>query len=680
MRQINNTRRDDMKMRYILFSLIVLALVSAIAQPALAQREGDPMFRIGQLVFTSQPPLVGRAGVPYVYTAQARSKDSTAIIRYMSDWMNPQGFKIDSVSGKVAWTPATRGWYKISILARSNKGELGMQGFMVAVTAGNGIVQGKVTDTAGTGIAGVAIEVLQAITTQPAYSACYSYATKTDKYGNYRISNIDPGKYKLHAVSPTPLYASQWFDGKSSAFDADVVTVVDSTSATSYLTANFVLRAGIIRLPLVVVTGTVKDTAAKAIKGADVFFVRSGFALNSNSSVEDFRNMFELEGPALDFRMEGTSPHVFHVKTDSLGKYAAKLLPGIYIGYARAIGFAVEFYNEQSELLKATPISLSKDTSGINFSLAKLPPVALGIIKGMVMDTAKAIGVRARIIAMRDRWLATDPYAKARSYVTDTDSLGVYTLTDLLPGSYFVLALPVGNYAPAFYSTDTTGIWWRRATRVVINGNTATDIDIYVREMPRSLHGFTAILGKIRINGVTTANAAGALVYAKRNSDIAGFSIADGAGQYEISGLAPGTYTVTADLPGYDSPESKAATVSYNSLTGAPVTASVDLNLSVTTDVSDPSAALPQSFVLSQNYPNPFNPSTAINFQLSAAGNVDLRVYDMLGREVAVLVTGVQSPGSHTVQFDASALATGVYMYRLSAGTMTATMKMLLLK
>lgn len=664
-----------MKTRYIVLPAVVLALIATAALPMFAQ--GDPWATVHmQLTFISKPPLVGRVGVPYVYTAQARSKDTTAVIRYSSDRPSPPGFGIDSISGVVKWTPASRGWYQISIVARSNKGEYGVQRFTVTVTAGNGIVQGKVTDTVGVGIPQVVIEVLQAGNVEPSFGGCYSFSTKTDNNGNYRISNIDPGVYKLHAVSPTPLYASQWYDGKASAYEANRITIADSPSVTI---ANFILRNGPIRLPHIAVAGTVKDTASSPLKGASVFFVRLGFALNTNSTVEDFRSMFDLEGSALDFRLDGYSAHVFRAVTDSLGRYSLKVIPDTYIAFARATGYAVEFYKEQSDFLSATRLLLNKDTSGINFTLSKLPPVPYGTIKGMVLDTVKGIGVRSRIVAKRDRWTVTDHYPVPRSYTVDTDSLGAYTLEKLLPGSYFVLALPMGNYAPAFYSTDTSSTGWRRATRIVINGNTVTGIDIYVRPISVAIRGFAGIAGKIRVTGGIASGAGGAMVYAHRNSEVAGYGIADAAGQYEIAGLAPGTYAVTADLPGYDLPSSKTATISYTAA-GAPQFASVDLNLSATTDVSDASVTQPERFVLEQNYPNPFNPTTVIDYRLSVASDVKLAVYDLLGREVAVLVNGVQPPGSHTVRFDASSLSTGVYMYRLSAGTMTATMKMLLLK
>ncbi len=88
----------------------------------------------------------------------------------------------------------------------------------------------------------------------------------------------------------------------------------------------------------------------------------------------------------------------------------------------------------------------------------------------------------------------------------------------------------------------------------------------------------------------------------------------------------------------------------------------------------------PRSFELSQNYPNPFNPRTGIRYQVPGVSNVNLIVYDMLGREVAVLVNERKAPGSYEVEFDGSRLASGVYFYRLMAGNFVQTKKMLMLK
>jgi hypothetical protein len=97
-------------------------------------------------------------------------------------------------------------------------------------------------------------------------------------------------------------------------------------------------------------------------------------------------------------------------------------------------------------------------------------------------------------------------------------------------------------------------------------------------------------------------------------------------------------------------------------------------------DVKDAKQNQPNTFVLDQNYPNPFNPATAISYKLSAVSSVSLKVYDVLGREVAELVNKQQPAGNYKVDFDGNKLPSGLYIYRLQAGQFSETKKMLLIK
>jgi hypothetical protein len=90
--------------------------------------------------------------------------------------------------------------------------------------------------------------------------------------------------------------------------------------------------------------------------------------------------------------------------------------------------------------------------------------------------------------------------------------------------------------------------------------------------------------------------------------------------------------------------------------------------------------SLPTAYSLLQNYPNPFNPSTTIEFGLPNASNVTLKVYNMLGEEVASVVNQTMTAGYHTVVFDASKLASGMYIYRIVAGNFIQVKKMTMLK
>ncbi|MEW6196884.1 MAG: T9SS type A sorting domain-containing protein [Bacteroidota bacterium] len=110
------------------------------------------------------------------------------------------------------------------------------------------------------------------------------------------------------------------------------------------------------------------------------------------------------------------------------------------------------------------------------------------------------------------------------------------------------------------------------------------------------------------------------------------------------------------------------------------------IHLQTSTPVSiKPVIAFPEQFVLYQNYPNPFNPSTTISYKLQASSYVTLKVYDILGREIATLVNEYQQPGKYFVHFNVethhgASLPNGVYFYKLQAGSFVQSRKMLLLK
>jgi hypothetical protein len=102
--------------------------------------------------------------------------------------------------------------------------------------------------------------------------------------------------------------------------------------------------------------------------------------------------------------------------------------------------------------------------------------------------------------------------------------------------------------------------------------------------------------------------------------------------------------------------------------------------MSAVTDVEDEISSIPGRFELLQNYPNPFNPSTTIGFNVPDQGNVSLIVYNILGIEVRTLVNEVMQPGFHTIRFDASDLASGIYFYELKMKNQIETKKMTFLK
>ncbi len=152
-------------------------------------------------------------------------------------------------------------------------------------------------------------------------------------------------------------------------------------------------------------------------------------------------------------------------------------------------------------------------------------------------------------------------------------------------------------------------------------------------------------------------------------------------GSYSMSGLPAGSVRIQPDFDGrwtvtnITGPSYIMATI----LDGQVLSGLNFGIVSVTTSLED-DTTMPREFGLDQNYPNPFNPTTTIRYRLAESAAVSLTVYDMNGRVVSTLVNDRQNAGEYTVAFDASSLASGVYVYRLVAGTHVFTQKLTLIK
>jgi hypothetical protein len=146
-------------------------------------------------------------------------------------------------------------------------------------------------------------------------------------------------------------------------------------------------------------------------------------------------------------------------------------------------------------------------------------------------------------------------------------------------------------------------------------------------------------------------------------------------GEFEKVGFVPGHGTTT-DIQTYSYVDSKVASGNYTYRLKQ-----IDFNGTFEySDVVAVEVTVPLEFTLEQNYPNPFNPSTVIKYSIPENGFVTLDVYNLLGEKVGSLVNGVQEAGRYEINFDASNLASGIYVYSLKAGSFTSVKKMLLMK
>ncbi|MCX6132401.1 MAG: putative Ig domain-containing protein [Ignavibacteriales bacterium] len=612
---------------------------------------------------TSRPLESAAPNVPYSYQVTATSSDPAAMLKYQLS-VRPDGMNIDSVRGLISWLPAAKGSFKVAIVVVSSKGGRAEQSFGITVSGPGGSVAGSVRDTLNKPVAGVYIQLYQANGTQASDLKIIS-----DAAGAFIFARVDSGKYFARAIPTRGDFGEQWYNGALTLDKATPVVVLPNTVTT----VNFTLKVKAIP-PQFSVSGTALDETKKVMREATVVFTSTMLTtVNPTSSI--------------------ISPEaVYKVRADSTGKYAIKLPQSTYTVMATAPGFVTMFFDGKPDVLTATPLKLSRDTSGINFTLKSISSIATGKISGSVIDSATKAGLRSKVIAYRVQ--GAKIYLDGLGvYPAEADSTGKYTIANLLPGDYIVLALPLGPYAPTYYSLNGSTTNWERATKIGINGNSVTGITISAKPLVRRVPGYNSISGLVSISGmpgdgVQSGNAAGAIVYALLNpDDVAGFGITDETGKFFIEELAPGSYTLVVDKVNFVSGASAKANSVFNTVVGEAspsATASLTLSPLLLTAVEEKTSH-PEEFVLEQNYPNPFNPSTAIKYQLAASSFVTLRVYDMLGRDVATVINRMETSGIHTAMWDGKddrgeSVASGIYLYQLRVGHSVMTRKMLLLR
>jgi hypothetical protein len=139
-----------------------------------------------------------------------------------------------------------------------------------------------------------------------------------------------------------------------------------------------------------------------------------------------------------------------------------------------------------------------------------------------------------------------------------------------------------------------------------------------------------------------------------------------------IPDLSPGTYWLTAEID-YDNKQSDEQNENNN-------IRSESFTVKEANFVENVSKEIPKQFQLGQNYPNPFNPTTTIEFDLPTSRFVTLKIYNMQGKEVATIISENLYAGKYKTEFNANNLASGLYVYKLNAGSFFQTKKMSLVK
>jgi len=497
--------------------------------------------------------------------------------------------------------------------------------------------------------------------------------TLADSTGKYRAV-LDTGTYLINAqawkmemsMSPLPPYRSEWYKDAADPLHATPVLLAEN--------AEFVADFDLVRPlppPLASISGTVTDSSGHPLVNATVVIVRT-----MQEMLRLAANTGEVPGlgtESMDIQGLGNVRGVlWKGLTDSSGNYQAHVLAGnAYIAMAVKHGYLPEFYNNKTNPMDADIIRLIRDTTGIDFSLTPRP-VVQNSVSGIVRDS-NGVRVPSRIVVLPVQLWPGPTSARFEH----TDSTGAYTITNVRPGKYFVLALPFSHYAPAFYKAGAYGVLrWQKAdtVNIAISGD-VTGIDIGVVAIKS--RGFARLSGRIRSGGGSPEAANGSpiegvnVLAQNAQGEAVGYGITDDTGAYTIDALPVGQLSVVIDRPGYLTSQDN-VTFGTNDFT-----LNRDYTLTPLSPTSVPgNATVPLSYTLEQNYPNPFNPSTQITFSLPVLSNVTLSVYNLLGQEIAILINSVAPAGNHRVVWDGKdgtgrSIASGVYFYRLQASSVS---------
>lgn len=459
-----------------------------------------------------------------------------------------------------------------------------------------------------------------------------------DSNGNYS-TKVLPGKYIISFNSSK--YIPEFYDNKYSIFDAAQVEITNNTPAVF----NAALKPFIIPEKHMI-SGKVTDESGNPLKA-----IVSVIFLN--------RNWFK----------HGVSQR----PTDSLGNYSIPVRDGdsvVVYAIAKDRNYIPEFYNDKYELVEADRIYINKDTANVDFMLNP-KPVYNNSISGKITDlNGTAVTANVTLFKLREN---SHPKVK-RTIVTD--SLGNFSISNLNPGTYIMHILPEYGFLPTFYTTDGAQTFrWKDADSIIVTETSViSDLNVQVSPVPDS--GYAEIEGEITDNDGEAVE--GAMVYVvDENSNLVSFGSTNSNGNYLISNLAPGSYSIYTDKFNYDGSQKTGITIHYsgNQLQ----------NVSLTMTALTPTAvggngSIISDYKLSQNYPNPFNPSTVINFQVPKTGFVSLKVYNVIGQEVATLINGVKNAGNYKLTFNANGLSSGIYFYSLNAGDVKLTRKMVLIR
>lgn len=607
-------------------------------------------------------PFPGREGFQ-VWAYAATGEDGS----YRIDDL-PFGGYLVAAAASVGWQYVQRYWPDAETPEQAQPVVINDAGGQVAdfnlpVVPGTATVSGRVLRDDGTPLvyAYVQLGPVELSST----SGVWAYGT-TDSTGHYLINRLPAGEY----IAETQYwqnysFAQQWYEHANSRDQATIIQLTDGERRDEI---NF-------DLTLRPYYGTIAGTVSDESLGAPIE-----------------RAYIEIAPLGYDYRTAPIFFWSYFAVSNSQGNFQLEYLPeGEYLVSVYAKG-AFEYYEDAVVPEFATPVKVTGgQTTAVNFGLTARND-GPGVISGRVMDEwHDGFLPIAMVVARPAETVLVWPDSES-FYNTVINPDGTYKITGLPEGEYYVYSFAPG-YVTEYYNEVYDPA---EAELVAVSGsNPAQGIDftlqpIYWRfaDPTTSARTGASIFGKITDqDGKVIHNAT---VYLLNDAEQPVSSAASNAeGMYELPGVPAGEYRVKATHIGfrsaYNDNAASFAEATPVTITGGRIEMNFVLQASSVTNVDDGSV-LPETITLSPNYPNPFNPETRISFSLPAETTVRLRIFNLLGREVARLVDEKKSAGVHNVYWSGrnqtgELMSSGIYFYMLEAdGRQIAVRKMTLLK
>jgi len=535
------------------------------------------------------------------------------------------------------------GTYTYYVVAKDGKGNQSDPSEKVEITVSSviagtesAVISGTVTDeVTGNGLEGVYVTLFSTTT-------LIGKTVTTDANGNYSASLL-PGDYIAYFKAPQD-YFPEYYNDAARVTDATFLSVGENETLTGI------------------------DAALKPISSLKFYHI--------NGKVTDTEGNPVMASVSLMIMSKYNFPiRHRHARTDKNGNYSIKVREGVeVIVFARPLHSDLygEFYNDASSMADAERLTVNGDIDNIDFVL-DVKPQGSANVAGMVMNKNNE-AVQGMVIAINLNIPRMNKHGKLRAFTNDN---GEYAFESLTAGDYIFFIIPEKGYLPTFYKADgSTTLNWKDADVVNLeDGANLTDINFSLESVPEeAANAYAEIRGKVLDETGTPVTDAYVYVF-NSNKEVVSYSFTDKNGEYNVSGITPGVYSVAVNDYGLENGEND------NVVAGTEQPGTADFTLANSTGVTDVKIKnVPQTFSLNQNYPNPFNPTTTISFSIAEKGKVQLKVYDIIGKEVKSLINGELNAGQYNIMFNASDLPSGIYIYELRTNKFLESRKMMLLK